>query len=243
MAKYYFLGIFLPALSFGEPPECSFEEIETLFHDQLSKRDQEKMQVLRRFFDLFNLRALWLGQEMDRRGTLTVLALEEAIDSRTGLPEEVYAFLDHYQKKEERLHHFPLLLARFFQKAESLKDPFLRRYLNFERELRLVMTAFRAHQLKRDLSVELQYENPEEELIAQLLAQKEAKSFEPPEKYQGIKEVFEMHQNDPLALEYALDKVRFEKIEEMAEEEESFSIERLLAFFLQFLLVEKIVKT
>ena len=239
MAKYYFLGTLLPPLSFDKPFELSFAELEMFFQDQLTEKDQEKVLVLRSFFDLFNLRALWLEQEIDPRGTLTARGLEEAIVSQNGLSEYIYDFLERYQKKEERLRHFPLLLAQFFQKAESLEDSFLRCYLNFERELRLVMTAFRAQKLGRNLSIEFQYEDPEQEVVAQLLAQKEAKNFEPPEKYQGIKELFEVHQSDCLALERALDKYRFEEIEKMAEQAEPFSIERLLAFFLQFLLMEK----
>src|ERR1700735_892232 len=117
MAHYYFLSTLLPSLSFDQPLAFSFEEIETLFNDHLTEKDQEKIRLLRRFFDLLNLRALWRGEEIDARGTLSAQALEEAIASQSGLPEEVNEFLERYQKKEERLYHFPLLLARFFQKG------------------------------------------------------------------------------------------------------------------------------
>jgi hypothetical protein len=239
MAKYYFIGTLLPSLSFDAPPEISFAELERLFRDNLTSKDLEKTLVIRRFYDILNLRALWLEEEFDPRGEFTALELSETLMSRAGLPDYVYEFVDRYPKKEDRIRHFPFLLAKFFQSADRLNDPFLRRYLNFERELRLVMTAFRAKKLGRDLSVELQYEDPEEDLIAQLLAQQEAKTYEPPEKYKDLKVLFDKYGDNPLALQKALDKYRFETIENFVDMADVFSIDRLLAYFLQFMIVEK----
>ena len=177
MAKYYFIGTLLPSLSFDIAPEISFARLEVLLRDNLTTRDYQKTLVIRRFFDILNLRALWLGEELDPRGEMTRLELDEALAGRTGLPDYVFDFLDVHPHVNDRIRHFPFLLAKFFQRGESINEPFLRRYLNFERELRLVMTAFRARKLGRDLSVEFQYENPEEDLIAQILAQKDAQDL------------------------------------------------------------------
>lgn len=239
MAKYYFLGTLLPPLSFDTPPEINFFQLETLLHDNLTRKDYEKTVVIRRFFDILNLRSFWLGEELDPRGELTAIDFEEALINRVGLPGYVYEFLDKYQGLTDRLHHFPFLLAKFFQSTENLKDPFLKHYMQFERELRLVMTAFRAKKLKRDLSVELQYEDPEEDLVAQLLAQKDADVYEPPEKYKDLKVLFEKYGDDPLALQKALDVYRFETIESFVDMADTFSIERILAYLTQLLLVEK----
>lgn len=239
MAKYYFVGTLLPSLSFDAPPEMSFAELDTLLYDNLTTQDYEKTLLIRRLFDILNLRSFWLGEELDPRGSLSSNALEEAIVSRAGLPDYVYEFVDKYPKKEDRIHHFPFLLAKFFQSSEEIKDPLLRHYLNFERELRLVMTAFRAKKLKRDLSVELQYEDPEEDLIAQLLAQQEAKSYEPPEKYQELKVIFDKYGDHPFALQKALDEYRFERIESFVDMADVFSIKRILAYLLQFIIVER----
>jgi hypothetical protein len=239
MAEYYFVGTVLPPLSFDVPPEISFASLDTLLRDNLTAKDYEKTLVIRRFFDILNLRSFWLGEELDPRGALSELDLEEALLSRVGLPSYVYEFVDKYPKQEDRLHHFPFILARFFQSAQEIQDPFLVRYLNFERELRLVMTAFRAKKLGRDLSVELQYENPEEDLIAQLLAQQDAKVYEPPEKYKDLKVLFEKYGDDPLALQRALDEYRVEKIEGLVDMSDLFSIDRILAYFLQFIIVER----
>lgn len=239
MAKYYFVGTSIPALSFDAPPEISFAQLEALLRNNLSPQDYDKILDIRRFYDILNLRSLWLEEDFDPRGEMTQLEMEEALVDGIGFPSYIYEFMDRYPQKEERLRHFPFLLGKFFQTAKNLKDPFLRHYFNFERELRLVMTAFRAKKLGRELSVELQYENPEEDLIAQLLAQQDAKTFEPPEKYQDLIVLFEKYGRDPLALQKALDAYRFEKIEDFVNLGDLFSIERILAYFTQFLLVEK----
>lgn len=239
MAKYYFVGTLLPSLSFDAPPEISLEKLEVLLRDNLTAYDYEKINELRLIYDILNLRALWQGKEFDPIGQMTAYEVDEALISRVGLPEYVYEFIDLYPKKEDRLHYFPLLLAKFFQNASSLKDPFLRKYLNFEREMRLVMTAFRAKKLGRDLSIEFQYEDPEEELIAQLLAQQDAKTYEPPEKYKDLKILFDKYGDNPMALQKALDQYRFDMIESLVDMADVFSIERILAYLLQYMIVEK----
>lgn len=238
MTKYYFVGTLLPTLSFDTPPEMSYEKLGTLLRENLTEKDYEKTITIRHFYDILNLRSLWLEEELDSRGQLTVLELSEALVNRAGLPDYVYEFVDHYPKNEDRLHQFPFLLAKFFQSAEQIRDPFLRRYLSFERELRLMMTAFRAKKLGRDLSVELQYENPEEDFIAQLLAQQDSKTYEPPEKYRDLKVLFEKYGDQPLALQKALDEYRFETIDNLVDMADTFSIERILAYLLQLIIVE-----
>lgn len=239
MAKYYFVGTLLPSLSFDIPPEITFEKLEVILHDNLTARDYEKTLAVRCFYDILNLRALWLEQEFDPKGQLTVLELSEALVNHAELPDYVYEFIDRYPKKEDRIHHFPFLLAKFFQHAERLNDPFLRHYFHFERELRLVMTAFRAKKLGRDLSIELQYENPEEELIAQILAQQNAKTYEPPEKYKNLKILFDKYGDDPLPLQKALDEYRFEMVENLVDIADVFSIEHILAYLVQLIIIEK----
>jgi hypothetical protein len=238
MANYYYVGTFLPPLSFDRLPEITWSELSDLLQDNLSASDLEQTRIVRRLYDVLNLRSFWLDEEFDAWGNLDSMELEEALFNQEGLPTYVYDFLENYEKKEERLRHFPALLAAFFQRGVEAKG-FVHQYLNFEREWRLVFTAFRAKQLGRDLSVELQYENPEEELIAQMLAMKDAKTYEPPEKYEVLKELFDKHFSDPLALQRALDEYRFNTIDRLVEQEDLFSIDRILAYLVQFMIVQK----
>lgn len=241
MPNYYYLGTYLPSLSFETPPEVTFNEFDTLLHDNLTQHDYRQTKIIRRFYDILNLKALWMGEELDPRGNLDRIQLEDALIEQTNFVEYfyVYDFLAKYEKLSDRLHHFPWLLVQFFKTASKEAKGFLRDYLNFERELRLVFTAFRAKKLGRDLSTELQYEDPEEDLIAQMLAQKDAKVYEPPEKYQDLKVLFERYGDNPLELERALDEYRFTYIESLVNMSDFFSLERILAYMTELLIVEK----
>lgn len=239
MSNYYFLGTFLPSLSFDAVPEMTLLQLNELMRDQLTTHDYKKVLIARQFYDVLNLRSLWLGEPLDPLGEKNKIELEEALLEQVGLPPFVYEFIDTYEKSSERLRYFPLLLAKFFQSVEKIKDPFLRSCLIMERELRLVLTAFRAKKLGRLLSLELQYENPEEELIAQLLAQQDAPNYELPEKYQSLKLLFEKEGNRPLELQKALDQYRFNKLESFVDPADGFSIDRILAYFLQLIIVSK----
>lgn len=241
MPNYYYLGTYLPPLSFESSPEISFEEFENLLRENLSLEDYYKTQIIRRMYDILNLKALWMGEELDPRGNLNRVQMEEALVEQSNFKEflYVYDYLAKYETVQERLKHFPWLLAQFYKTSIAEAEGFLRDYLQFEREWRLVFTGFRAKKLGRDLSVELQYEDPEEDLIAQMLAQKDAKDYEPPEKYQELKVLFEKYGDDPLALQRALDEYRFNYIENLVDMSDHFSIERILAYMAQLIIVEK----
>lgn len=239
MANYYYVGTILPPLSLDSQPEIPFEKLETLLRDNLSECDFEKTLALRKFYDIVNLRALWREEEFDSRGQISDYEMREALISQSYFPPYVFAFIERYPKIKDRLHHFPYLLSKAFSESESDKDPFLREYLSFEREVRLVMTAFRAKRMGRDLNVEFQYEDPDEDLIAQLLAQQDANVYEPPEKYKDLKLIFDKHGDDPMALQKAIDQYRFDKTDQLVDMADTFSIERILAYLVQFMIVEK----
>ncbi|MBA3720978.1 MAG: DUF2764 family protein [Parachlamydiaceae bacterium] len=240
MAKYYYIGTFLPTLYFDAPSEINLTEFDNLLLDNLTVNDYRKTRAIRSLFDILNLRSLWLGEDLNPWGNLNEQELEEVLFDQKGLPSYVYDFLEAHEKLEDRLHHFPGLLASFFREAaEGEPEGFSRDYLNFEREWRLVFTGFRAKKLGRDLGIELQYENPDEELIAQMLLQKDAKIFEPPEKYHDLKVLFDKFSNDPLALERALDEYRFNYIENLVGMADIFSINRILAYMVQLMILQK----
>lgn len=239
MTNYYFVGVYLPPLNFDAAPEISFHEFDDLLRQNLTHADYAKTKKIREMYDILNLRSLWLGEPLDPRGEMQKGEIEEALMTHAGLPDYVYDYLARYESLEDRLKHFPWLLARFFQTAVEDSSGFVRDYLQFEREWRLVFAGFRAKKLRRDLSIELQYENPEEDLIAQMLAQKDAKEYEPPEKYEHLKILFEKYGDDPLALERTLDQYRFDYIDHLLGMMDQFSINHILAYMAQLIIVEK----
>lgn len=241
MTHYFFVAASLPTLYLGNAPEMRFSECEILLKDNLLSKDYKQVEILRRYYDLLNIRALLKDEEFDPHGNLNETELEVRVIDQESLPPYVLEFLKKYSSKEERLKHFPLLLADFFKKEVSGADPFVWDYLDFERKLRLVMVGLRAKQLGRSLTTELQYENPEEELIAQILAQKDAPAFEPPENFKDLKALFEQYSQSPLRLYQALAEYRFKKIGEMVGVD-VFAFRYILGYLARLIIVEKWVE-
>lgn len=236
--NYYFLAIALPPLTFGKAPEITFDAFERLLFDNLSKSDYHKTIVVRRYYDILNIRALLQGKPLDYHGNKEETDLEEAVLDLVNLPSYVIAFLTKYEKKQDRILHFPELIAAYFREEISHADGLLKRYLNFERDLRLVLVGFRAKQLGKDVAVELQNEDPEEEIVAQILAQKDAKSYAPPEGFEILKPLFEHYYSTPLEFYKALVEYRFNMIDELIGLE-TFSFDLILGYMLKLIEVEK----
>lgn len=154
-------------------------------------------------------------------------------------------FLDHYDN-EGGLPHF-LSLFEFSANApidnkklsRALCCPtlpsFLRSYLAFEKRLRFVLVGLRAKQLGRNLTTELQHEDPHDELVTELLTQQKAKNYAPPEPFEPLSDLFECLFDQPLALHEALCRFRFIAVEEMMGFD-LFSIDYLLGYLIQLLL-------
>lgn len=239
MTEYYYLGTALPALRIGDSPEINFQEFQTLLQDNLTDADYKKTQHIRWLYDIYNIRAFWTEEPLDHWGNLDKNALEDALITREGpLPEFVFDYLQEYETLEERLKNFPSLFIRFFEKMAAKTSGFRQKYAIFERNLRLALTAFRARQLGRSLEKELQYENPEEEVVAQLLAQKDAKTFEPPIGFEDLKPILEDYYSSPMELQKALYEYRFNKLEEFVGLD-SFSIDRILLYLVEYIMVDK----
>lgn len=246
MGVYFFTATALPPISIGTSPDLSFADMMFLCETNLSHADLEKTHVMRTFYDLQNLRQLWaknamsekLDETLDPRANLDENGLEEALLTGTGLPDYVYDFMRAYDDRDSRLKHFPALIATYFKVETARHSGFLRRYLAFERDWRLVFAGFRAKQLKRDLVAELQFEDADDDLVRQILAQKDAEHYEPPEDYRELREIFEEYHHDPLTLHQVLSQYRFEKIAEFLGTD-LFSIDCILGYLAQLIEVEK----
>ena len=126
MANYYFLAISLPQLSLDAPPEITFPQFSTLLRDNLTEKDYRKTALIRRLYDLLNLKALWKDEEIDPHGELNANELEEALLTQSGLPDYVFAFMEKYPTTPERLAHFQSLIATFCREAIEESGGFLR---------------------------------------------------------------------------------------------------------------------
>jgi hypothetical protein len=238
MTEYYFLGSLLSPLSLGQKPELSFARLVSYFSTGLTKADLEKVRILRRLIDLYNLRSLWLEQPIDPRGNLTENELEEDLITQSDLPAYVFDFTAKYDTAEKRVRNFPWLVHKYFEREIEYGTGFLKEYLTFERNLRLVMVGLRAKAMGKDLLEELQFEDPHDPMVALILSQRDSPQFELPDGYEPIKQIFENKYATPLELQEALSEYRFNHIESMLEGQ-TFTTDRILGYMLQLLIVEQ----
>ena len=85
---------------------------------------------------------------------------------------------------------------------------------------------------------ELQFEEPDDDLVAQLLAQKDSATFEPPVGYEELKGIFDEHGESPMELHKALCEYRFDKVGSFFGVD-VFSLDRIIAYLSQLIIVEK----
>jgi hypothetical protein len=237
MTNYYFLASLCPPLALDVEPEMSFSQFMGYLRVNLTAKDFKKAQVIQLFVDLYNLRAMWLDQPLDPRGSRSKLDMQDDISTKTGFDDYILDFLDRYDNPKAYIKAFPSLIDAYFTHEEVEASGFLKEYLKFERDSRLIMAAYRAFKLKKDLLEELSFEDPQDLLVQMLIVQKDAKTFEVPEEYERLKNVFEKYNDNPLDQFKALCQYRFDKVEEM-KGDSVFTIDALLAYLVELLVVE-----
>lgn len=117
-------------------------------------------------------------------------------------------------------------------------DGFAKQFLREERAVRLILLALRAKKWGRSLAFEMQDEDPNDDLVAYILMQKDAKSFEPPAEYAELKTLYEKFGDEPLSLHRSLLNYRFQKAGELIGLQ-TFTLDRLLAYYVQLVLADQ----
>ena len=232
--RYYFVATSLSPLSLKIEPESSFAQMKDDLKMNLTRHDLKSVHALLEPIDLYNIKALWLGEPLDERGTILGKELEEALLVRESFPDYVCEFLDAHDSDEERLRNFPALISSMYSQK---REGFLREYFAFEREVACILSALRAKKLGRDLIQEFQFEDPSDPFIAQILAQKDGTEYIPPSEYEDLKAIFVDNAQDPDKLADAIGKFRFERLRDW-ETREHFTMDRILAYAARLLLVE-----
>ncbi len=237
MTRYYFLAASLPPLVLGEAPDITFEDLLFRLKVNLSKDDLRSVEVLRCLIDIENIRRLLMEEPLDPRGSLSEKELDDALLNKEGLSETIFEFLDKYDTLEDRLKNFAELLARFFREEIPRHSGFVAKYLEFERRFRLVMTALRCRLLGQDIYQQLQFEDFSDVLVGQILAQKDAAEYQPPQEFAELKSLLASFSRRPLELHKRVEKFRYEKIAEMGEDA-FFSIDAILSYIPRLMIVE-----
>lgn len=243
MKEYYFLASLLPPLEIGHVPALGFPELKELLKINLTEEDIRRTRKFLRLIDLESFRSYWAEEPLDPRGNLNRDELEQALlDVQWPVGEEfalyLRDYLEKYHSNADRLKNFPLLMSQFFSHEVEEESGFLKDFFAFQREMRLVMVGFRAKKRGKDVVAELQYEDQTDSIVAQILAQKDAKTYEPPFEYKELKPIFEEFGDTALELHKAIYEYQFNHIIELWGGE-IFTIDRILNYMARLLLVER----
>lgn len=244
MSEYYYISSLLPPLEIGHLPTLNTLELKDLLAINLSEKDLERVKRFFSLVDMENLRAFWTKEAHDPRGNYTRHELEEALVHQAWpgyeeFPEYLKDFLDKYRDTDSRITHFAFLMSDFLKiESEKEEEGFLKSYFAFERELRLVMVGFRAKKFGLDVSRELQYEDPTEPIVAEILAQKDAQAYEPPFEFKELKPIFMAFADFPIELHKAILAYSFNRVQELYANE-IFSLDRILGYLARLRLVEE----
>jgi hypothetical protein len=237
MCYFYYVISAFPPVAVGQKSEMTYEEARQMIALNAPPADWKQIVIFQRLVDIQNIRALWLKEPLDPRGNLKENELEESLLVGDDLPDYVTAFLNRYESLDDRLRYFPSLMASLYRDEIPRLKGFLKNYYQLDREVRLCLTALRSKEQQKDLVRELQFEDPSDPFVAQLLAQKDEKETILPEEYEELKRVFLENKSEPKKLFRSILQIRFSLIEDL-EAARPFSIDQVLGYLARLSIVE-----
>ncbi len=235
--KYYFLASLLPDITLEEKPEIPFPELMHLCAANLTLADREKAAVIRRYVDIENLRLFWQGAKPDIHGSYDEKQIETNLLLEEGYPDYVFEFLHTHESTKERLEHFSGLFVSFFEKEIPKASGFLKNFLIFEHSRRLIMAAVRAEAYQKDLIEELRFEDPHDETVALLIAQKDAGYFVFPEEFEKLGKIYREFHREPLKLFREYSEWKLSAVKKLSEGD-AFSIDAVLCYLARLIIAE-----
>lgn len=238
---FYYLASSLTPIEFGDLAEYGLLDLLEKFDLSLSVADRKNFQVLRLFYDIENIKKLLVTTsvpiELDSRGNLNKKELLEALENRTFFSEYVFDFFDAFTSSKDRLNNFSRLLSDYFRYEAEKASGFLKSYLNFERDYRIILTAFRAKKLKKNIEAEFAFEQSNDPILESILNQKDSPYFEAPAGYEDLQEMLLNTKDKPLYEYRHLAEYRFKKMREMVCDK-PFTIDYLMSYAMRVCILE-----
>lgn len=239
--SYYYLAASLIPIEFGDIPELSFLDLVEKYQMNLTSQDKKQLEIIRLFFDLENIKQLYTFRStpihLDPKGNLSKKELKQALEEKDFFPDYVNDFLKQHEANKDAIFNFSSLISSYFIHEGKKASGFLKQYLEFERNWRLILTGFRAKKLKRNLYKEFVFEDLKDPVVSIIIAQKDSPYFETPSGYEELQEMLLTAKDRPMYQYRHLAEFRFRKIREMAMNK-PFSIDYLLAYSLRTTILE-----
>ncbi|PCI94531.1 hypothetical protein COB11_03710 [Candidatus Aerophobetes bacterium] len=234
---YYYISSALTPLEYGDTPDMTFHFLFEKYKENLSESDMKQLSVLRKKFDLMNIKRLLRHEEIDTRGNLDQKELEEALSTEGYFDQYVFDFLNRFDEDADKILNFPELLNRFFIDEEEKASGFLKNLLGNQRKWRLILTGYRTKKQKGDISKQLSFEDPFDPITAMILSQKDSPHFEAPEGSEELSEMLMTTKESPMQQFRRFAEFRFRKIKEIVEDR-LFSLDYLIAYAVQVIILE-----
>lgn len=219
MEQYYFIHSALPEIKIGYLPAISFLELMQLFYDNLSTFDISKVHRLLTIIDLTNVYYYLTNQPLDSRGLLTLSEIEESLIELIRFPEYLISFLTRYTELSERVEHFSEVYLDYFQVESVNSSEFLRKYMEFEMNLRLYLVPNRAKKLGKE------YKSPisDDEVTY--------------DQFEDLKISLLQVEGNPLEEYQIIQQYRVNFLKDISRTK-AFGIDGLLAYMMQLLIIE-----
>lgn len=236
MGRHFFLCSAVPDLSIEQKPTIAFDAFIFMLELSCSKSEWRHVISLRQFFDLMNLQATFFHRPLQPYGTVSPDDFEDHLRQHVGLNHTLIDYLIRYPHDDQRREHFSQLVAYFFEEKKGEKG-FVGAYFTWLEEFFVVGATIRAKRLGRDIAKELGDEDFSNPRVLEGLAFRDATSYEPPKAFAKVKEIYDRDFDNPKELEKNTTQFIFQHLEAI-KEKHPFSLDYLLAYMVQLILIE-----
>lgn len=229
----FFVYSSLPPLDFDSKPDISTEGLLELFHLNLSQSQLKKVHTFQLWIDLHNLYG-----SFDKRGVYSKSTLTDLLKWEEKLPDYVFEFLSLYETSEAQERNFGWLISAYFQKERKRNTGFVREFLQFEHEWRVIMAGYRGKKIGKSLGRELSFEDMDDPIVAMTLSQKDTHTaFVFPYEYKDLEQIIASAGPDPSKQLSALANYRFNFYQQIIFEN-PFTLKALIAYMMALWILE-----
>ncbi len=211
----------MPAQQPDKEAVFSLADLDDLLVTNLSKKDWSDYRLIKRLFDLENFAFFWNNKEIRHSfGEVTQENVCELLRFQQWEGEEDFEdffrdFLQVYKSSEERIQAYSLLVRDFLVYYSDRCSGFLKEYLSFKQNLRIVLAGYRARAMRMDMSYVLRNEDHSDPIVLHTLMQKDAPQYELPWEFRDLKASLEDYGRLSHTLYQSLELYEFYKLEEM----------------------------
>ncbi len=204
-----FAAASLPPLSFSQPLPITLRSFYELLELNLSSKQRDALDSLRRIIDVKNILSFQTGVVFDKRGNFLESGLRLALTNSEYLPDYILNFLEKYPEEVDLIKNFQKLYATFFSE-EIAKGGMTAEFLTFERNLNLVLFGYNGKKRGVDVLSYLVHEDPSNPLVTYIAMQsKNTSGFIFPYKYKALEKSILDAGADPMKQYLSITKYRF----------------------------------